>query len=70
MYLTIKQLSQNVKDNAIFKIILYNKIGEENAFRIFYKWNVTKTRLGNDKYLFYKRKKKEKKVNYWYIDKI
>ena len=37
MYLTIKQLSQNVKDNAIFKIILYNEIGEENAFRIFYK---------------------------------
>ena len=35
MYLTIKQLSQNVKDNAIFKIILYNKIGDKMRIEYF-----------------------------------
>lgn len=37
-------------------------MGDKNAFRVFYKWNVTKNRLGHDKYIFYKRKKEEKKV--------
>lgn len=61
MYLTIKQLSQNVKDNAIFKIILYNKIGDKMRIEYFINEMLQKLDWATINTYFIKEKRKKKK---------